>query len=418
MIYLYTYMLLTEIQHIKRNDNRYNRLMQLCHLSKNMFNASLYIVRQHAIEYDKEVESGFDLTGKKKYLNYYDIWKLMKNDNPDYKALPCHTSQRVIKQVHQAFKSFFALLKLKEKGKYNKKVRWPNYMKKDGHNVVVFDQIGKPSKEDNSICIPTYKDLRFKTNCENVNTISIVPKAGYLEVQFTYEKEEVPMKEDNGNYMSIDLGVSNLASCFCNKEQSFIIDGKPLKHMNQFFNKKYAEEKSRIKTQHNLNQSKQTRHLLIKRFHKIKDYLHKASRYIINQAVSTNINTIVVSQSKGWKQEVNMGEENNQNFVQIPHEMFVDMLIYKGRLEGINVVRQNEAYTSLCSALDNEDVKFHNKYIGTRIYRGLFKATKHFINADINGAINSLRKYLKCNCDAVMPADVGFVYNPIKVSLL
>lgn len=411
-------MLLTEVQHIKRTDKRYKRLLQLCHLSKNMFNASLYIARQHAVQYDKDIKFGLDMTGKKKYLNYYDIWNLMKHNNPDYLALPCHTSQRVIKQVHQAFKSFFALMKLKEKGKYDKKVKWPKYMKKDGYNITVFDSIGNSSKEDDTIHLPTYKDLRFKTKCNNVNTITIVPKSGYIEVQFLYEKEEISLKEDNGNYMSIDLGVSNLASCFCNKEQSFIINGKPLKHINQFFNKKYALEKSRIKEQHNIEFSKKTRHLLMKRFHKVKDYLHKASRYIINQAVSRGINTIVISQAKNWKQEVNMGEENNQNFVQIPHEMFVNMLIYKGKLEGINVVRQNEAYTSLCSSLDNEEVKKHDKYIGKRIYRGLYRSTQHLINADINGAINSLRKYLKCNCEAVMPADVGFVYNPIKVSML
>ena len=103
--------------------------------------------------------------------------------------------------------------------------------------------------------------------------------------------------------------------------------------------------------------------------------------------------------------------------MQIPFDVLICQLKYKGKLEGINVVEIEEGYTSKCSFLDNESIEKHDEYKGKRIKRGLFQATKCLINSDVNGSFNIMRKYLKCNCDAVMPTDVGFVYNPIKVYL-
>ena len=124
----------------------------------------------------------------------------------------------------------------------------------------------------------------------------------------------------------------------------------------------------------------------------LNDYLHKASRYIVNQLVSNNINTLVIGYNKGWKQDANIGKVNNQKFVQIPHLKFVEMLEYKCKLVGITVIRQQEAYTSKCSFMDNEQIKKHKEYVGKRVKRGLFKTRNgKLINADVNGSLNILK---------------------------
>ena len=125
----------------------------------------------------------------------------------------------------------------------------------------------------------------------------------------------------------------------------------------------------------------------------LNDYLHKASRYIVNQLVSNNINTLIIGYNKSWKQDANIGKVNNQKFVQIPFLKFVNMLEYKCQLVGITVVRQQESYTSKCSFLDNEPIKKHKEYAGKRIKRGLFKSRNgKLINADLNGSLNILKK--------------------------
>ena len=405
-------MQLVEKHIIKRNDIRYKELMNLCHLSKNLYNTSLYTIRQHWFETEN------DDTITKKFLNYYDVWNILKVDNPDYKALEYHAAQLVIKQVQANFSSFFSLLKLKSKGQYNRKVKLPNYLPKDGYNIISFNQFKKKELRNGYVSLPKSKNLRFKIKNTNLHFINVVPKNDYVQVNFIYKKPENTLKEDNGKYLSIDLGIDNLATCTSNERQSFIIDGKKVKHINQFYNKRIGEVKSELKKKNNKEKSHRTRQLTLKRNNKIDDYFHKASRYIINHVVSNDIRTIIVGHNKNWKQEVNIGKVNNQKFVQIPFDKLIHQLKYKGNLEGINVIEIEESYTSKCSFIDNESIEKNDIYLGNRTKRGLFISKEgRKLNSDVNGSLNIMRKYLKCNCDAVMPADVGFVYNPIKVYL-
>ena len=389
-------MQLVEKHIIKREDSRYKELMELCHLSKNLYNTVLYTIRQHWFETKN------DDTITHKFLNYYDVWNILKKDNVDFKALNAHSSQLVIKQVEANFSSFFSLLKLKTQGKYTKKVHLPKYLDKDGYNVISFNQFKKKELKNGYVSLPKSKTLKFKIKNTNLHFINIVPKNDYVQVNFIYKKQEESLKKDNGRYIGIDLGIDNLATCTSNALQSFIVDGKKVKHINQFYNKKLGEVKSELKKKNNKEKSHKTRQLTLKRNNKIQDYFHKASRYIINQAVSNDIRTIIVGHNKNWKQEVNIGKVNNQKFVQIPFDNLIHQLKYKGQLKGINVIEVEEGYTSKCSFLDNESVEKHEKYLGKRIYRGLFKnSTGKVLNADVN--------------DAIKPADAGFVYNPVKV---
>ena len=159
-----------------------------------------------------------------------------------------------------------------------------------------------------------------------------------------------------------------------------------------------------------------------RRNNKVKDYLHKVSSAIVKYLVSNDITCIIIGKNDKWKDSCNLGKKNNQNFILIPHSRLVQMIEYKCNLEGITVVKVNEAYTSKCSFLDNEQICKHQIYKGNRINRGLFRSSKGIlINADINGAYNIMilgLKKLKCNCDAIMPADMRFVYNPAKVRLV
>ena len=222
---------------------------------------------------------------------------------------------------------------------------------------------------------------------------------------------------DNGNYLGIDIGLDNLASCVSNTGSCFIINGRPLKSINQYYNKRLSYLKSKLKD--NKHTSKQIRSLTNKRNNKIKDYLHKASRILVNHVVSNGINTIIIGHNKYWKQEINIGKRNNQNFVSIPFNMFISMVSYKATLEGINVKIVEESYTSKCSFLDNEQICKHESYKGRRIKRGLFKTSfGKIINADINGAFNIIRKSEKESFDVTMLLKGrGFWWNPVRISV-
>ena len=197
--------------------------------------------------------------------------------------------------------------------------------------------------------------------------------------------DDVPLKENNNRYASIDLGVNNLATVSFNCNKPIIINGRPLKSINQYYNKKKSQL-TNLKT-------RRAKTLNRKRRNKINDYLHKSSRYLTNHLVSNSINTLIIGKNDGWKQEVNIGKRNNQNFVFLPFEKFISMLTYKCALEGINVVEVNESHTSKCSFLDNEEVCHHEVYLGKRVKRGLFKSSKgKLINADLNGSLNIMKK--------------------------
>ena len=401
---------LVEKHIVKRTDRRYKELLELCRLSKNLYNVVLYTIRQHFFETEK------DDTVPKKFLNYYDVWNLLKKDNPDFKALNSHSSQLVIKQVEAAFAAFFSLLKLKKEGKYDRKVRLPKYLPKDGYNVVSFNQFKAKELKDGYVTLPRSKTLRFKVKNRNLHFINVVPRHDEIVVSFVYRKAEPEFKPDNGRYMAVDLGVDNLATCTSNVARALIVDGKKVKFVNRNFNKDLAKARSELERKNGLWHSRRTRRITSKRNRRIEDYFHKASRYLINQAASKDIRTIIVGHNREWKQEVGLGRETNQKFVQIPFDRLIWQLKYKGRMEGITVVEIEEGYTSKCSFLDSEEIGRHEAYAGRRTRRGLFVASDgRRINSDVNGSYNIMRKYLKCDRDAVMPADEGFVYNPIKI---
>ena len=371
-------MYLTEKHIIKRTHSFYNECDRLCFQSKNIYNQGLYNVRQHYFN-------------TKKYLNYYGNYNLTKTQEC-YDYLPKKVFTQTLKHVDMVFKSFFALLKNK-----NVKNKIPKYLDKvNGRYVATFTKqaislrefkkTGKLRLSQTDIYIATKL-----TDFSSLKEVRIVPRTHHYVIEVVYLVKE-KTRCDNGKYASIDLGLNNLATvAFNDGSKPLIVNGRPLKSINQYYNKKKAQYQSRLKG--GKRTSKRICTLTNKRNNKVTDYLHKASRLLVNQLVSQGITTLVIGKNKNMKQDINIGKVNNQNFVQLPIMRFSEMVKYKCELEGIKVLFNEESYTSKCSFLDGEPICKHDKYMGKRVKRGLFFSRSGIkINADVNGAYNIMIK--------------------------
>ena len=384
-------MYLTE-RHIVKNNKE---LDKLCFNSKNLYNKALYLVRQHYFK-------------TKGYLNFFGIRKLMiDSKDEDYYALPTKVSNQTLMLLDKNFKSFFARLKKKQSGNYDKPIGIPRYLNKQGRYIAIFNKeavskvylrkgIIKLSKS--SIEIPTKK-----ANESNLVEVRVLPRNNHHVIEVVYKVDGVKPKDDNGRYAAIDLGLNNLATVSSNVVKPLII--------NQYWNKEKARLQAHLKG--NQRTTKRIKSITNIRNNKVKDYLHKSSRRIVNFLVSNNISTLIIGYNEEWKQNINLGRTNNQSFVNIPFLTFINQLEYKCKLEGINVILTEESYTSKCSFLDGETLEEHENYLGKRIERGLFKSAKgKLINADLNGSLNILRKVVG---DFSYPIEV--CSTPLRVTL-
>ena len=380
-------MVLVEKHIIKPSHQYYDELDHLCLLSKNLYNATLYTVRQYYF-------------ANKQFLNYQAVNKIYAGSNqPDYRALPAKVATHTQMLVDRNFKSFFALLKLKAQGKYNRPIKIPKYLnKKAGRQVVHYTKGALSFKAQGFIKLSkTNIKIKTKLTKENVQFVRLVPRNHYIAIEIGYHVKELELKSNN-NVLAIDIGVNNIASCVTTDGDKLLVNGKPLKYINHNYNKAVAKARGKLKTTHNQNSSKYISQIINKRNNRINDYLHKITTYIVNHAVSKDIGTIVVGYNKEWKQDTNLGKVNNQNFVNIPFYRLINLLAYKCRLKGIRFQTITEGYTSKCSFVDNEEIKKHQSYSGRRISREWFKTKKGLIiNADINGAYNILKKYMQKN---------------------
>lgn len=371
-------MILTERHIIKQSNSLYNELDNLCFLSKNLYNSALYTVRQ------------FYFTNKK-YFNWIKINnQFVSEKQQDYYALPCKVSQQTLKMVDQNMKSFFNAIKAK-----NSKPKLPKYLDKiKGRFVVTYTNqaISKKALQNGYIEL-SKTNIKLKTNVKNVKQVRIVPRNNFIVVEILYEVRSKLHNNLKETYCGIDFGLNKLITCSFQNDSPLIMNGKPLKSINWHYNK----EKSRLQSllDNGKKTSKKIQNITLKRNNRINDYLHKTTKIFVNYLVSKKINNVVIGYNKEWKQGINIGRVNNQNFVQIPYYKLLNMLTYKCEIEGISVIVTEESYTSKCSFLDDEDICKHEKYVGKRIKRGLYKASDgRLINADVNGALNILKKVI------------------------
>ncbi|MED4357159.1 transposase [Geobacillus stearothermophilus] len=359
----------------------YHYCNDLCFKSKNLYNYANYIVRQEFINNNE-------------WIRYNSLDKMLKHKQV-YKELPAQTSQQILRLLDKNWKSFFKAIKdwSKNKEKYLGKPKLPKYKKKNGRNVVIFTNQQCKIK-DGYIKFPK-TDLKLKTKViEGLQQVRIVPKGSIYVIEVVYKKEIPNMIRESNRVVGIDLGLNNFVTMVNNiGETPIVINGKGVKSINQYYNKQKAYFQSILKKQNGLNWSKRLEKLTLKRNNKIKDFMHKASRYVVDWCVKHNIDTIVIGKNDNWKQEVDLGKRLNQAFVQIPYDMFIEQLQYKCEEVGIKVVLTEESYTSGTSFLDGEAPTKENYNKNRRIKRGLFKSNKGIlINADVNGAYQIIKK--------------------------
>ena len=383
-----------QVKHLSKKEFR--NLKYLCHIAKNLKNQAIYNVRQHYFK-------------NKKYLSYNENYKMLKNSE-NYKKLNSNMAQQILKEVDESFKSFFALLKLAKNGQYNGKIKLPNYLDKDGFTTLV---IGFVRLKDDMLIVPysnsfkkTHQEVKVKLPSvlkdKKIKEIRIIPKqhSRYFEIQYTYEVKEVQRELNKENVLGIDLGIDNLCTCVTNTGASFIIDGRKLKSINQYYNKINAKLQS-IKDKQKIERTTlRQKRITRKRNNRINDYLSKAARTIVNYCLNNDIGKLVLGYNEDFQRNSNIGSINNQNFVNIPYGKLRDKLIYLCKLYGIEFKLQEESYTSKASFFDGDEIPIYDKenlqeyvFSGKRIKRGLYQtSTGKLINVDCNGALNILRK--------------------------
>ena len=428
-------LLTTKVQLDRSNKDKIdiNVLYRLAYHSARLYNVGLYNVRQYFFNTNH-------------YLNYFhNHTECQTNEN--YKLLITDCAQQTLRLVDRDMKSFFKLLQEKRNGKYSFPVHLPRYKGKE--DIMSFAIQGRSCRiqKNGTVAIGLTKEFRelynipykrfFLTIPKNIRKVQnfremrFIPMYGGKEfrVEFVYEQineeqlRQIP-QESNG-YMSVDLGVTNLLACttFSNRGSSqFLIDGRRIKAINHYYNKvraKLQEDYSHNKSIDGMNTNRFIR-LSKSRINKIDAYFNETVKYLISKCFELGLSTVVVGYNKEWKQEVNNGKRNNQNFVDIPYSRFRQKLEYKCRIHGIICYFQDESYSSKASCLDGDFIPTYKEndktvytFSGKRIKRGLYKSNKGLIiNADINGSVNILRKYLfECNAEALSADAVRALVN-------
>ena len=405
-------MKLVERHIVKENSSFWKQIDELCFLSKNLYNYANYIVRQ-----------SFIFEGV--YLGFNQVYHLVKKQ-PDYQALPRKVSQQVLKVLDKNWKSFFKANEayIESPEKFTGRPKLPKYKHKTkGRNLLIYtlQAISKPWLKKGIVKL-SGTDIAVTTKVKNIVRARIVPKVGQYVIEVVYEKHECYTVTNYKDVASIDIGVDNLAALTSNQKGfiPILVNGRPLKSLNQFYNKTKAFLQSLLKEKQPT--SKLIQRLTAKRNNQVDTYLHQASRWIIDYLDQRGIGKLIIGQNPLWKQFVNNGKKNNQSFVSIPHARFVEMLIYKGAIKGIEVITSEESYTSRASFLSLDPIPNYGdegakqvKFSGYRESRGMYKikGKKKRINADINGSYNIMRKVIPTVFDGGIE---GAVVRPIRVT--
>ncbi|MCI0710023.1 MAG: transposase [Chloroflexi bacterium] len=402
-------MQLAEQHIIHQDDPRWSAIDEAALASKNIYNAALYKVRQAYI-----------LEGV--YLGYHEMDQQFKQRHllPD-QQLPAKVVQQVLMQLDDDWQSYFAALKTWQANPaaFEAKPGIPGYKHTArGRNKLVYtDQaVSKTAFKKRGVIKPSKLPIEIQTQQDSFDQIRILPRKTHYVVEVVYTVEIEPDDHlDPQRVAAIDIGLDNLATVAFNQPDfaPLLVNGRPLKSINHAYNKTRTRLQSQLET--NRYTSNQIDRLTDNRNRRIEAYLHLASRRLIDVLRILGVGTLVIGKNDGWKQGVNLGSRTNQNFVQIPHARFIEMLTYKAKLVGMNVIVTEESYTSKCSFLDLEPIGKQDTYMGKRVKRWLFQASDgREIHADVNGAFNIMRKVIP---DALVAGGIGAaVVQPVRVT--
>lgn len=401
-----------EVKRVERHQLKFSKdLDDLCFKSKNLYNYLNYLIRQTFLENGE-------------FLDEYELsHKLTSEKQLDWDLMRANTNQQILKQVFKNWKSFFKMNKEFKihPNKFKGRPKLPKYKHKSkGRNIVIFPCNNKTNIKDGYFNFPKFTKLNpIKTKVTNKGLCCarIIPKNDYFIFEIIYKIDIIEAKQ-NENYLSVDLGISNFATCYDSKNNKcFIISGSIIKSYNQFWNKEKSKYQSILEIVNKSKTSERLNRLNLKRDNKINDFMHKSSKYIINYCKENDISNIVVGHNNFWKQKVNIGKTNNQKFVQIPFNKLINQLRYKSEENGINFITVEESYSSKIDHSVFEEMRHQEEYKGKRIQRGLFKQSSNkVLNADLNGAIGILRKAINKSLFKKI-VDRGFVINPNKINI-
>ena len=408
-----------QVKHLSKED--YLTIRELCHIAKNLTNEAIYSIRQY---YFTEGQ----------FLKYEKNYALLKSSE-NYKLLNSNMAQQILKEVDGSFKAFFGLLKLAKQGKYAlRDCKLPHYLPKNGYTTLV---IGFVRLNGNKLILPfsnrfkkTHKAVEITIppvlQDKKVKEIRIIPKADarFFEIQYIYEAECIQRNLNQQNALALDLGINNLVTAVSSTGRSFIIDGRKLKSVNQWFHKENARLQS-IKDKQHLGKKLTNRQKAIARDrnNKVNDYMNKAARKVIDYCITNDIGTLVVGYNVTFQRNSHIGKQNNQNFVNIPYGKLRDKLSYLCKLNGIVYIEQEESYTSKASFWDTDTIPVYNndnpkeyQFSGTRVHRGLYQtANGKCVNADVNGALNIMRK--SSVVDMTVLYSRGEVDTPVRIRI-
>lgn len=354
-------------------------------------------------------------------------------DTEQYKALPAKVSSTVLLMVQHNFKAYFKATAeyYKNPSKFLGRPKLPKYLNiETGRFFVSYTNQAfskKVFKKTGKILL-SKTNIEFKTkikDIESINCIRIVPRDDHFVIEVVYTIEDAKPLVDNQRYASVDLGVNNLMAITsnCKDVKPVVVNGRPLKSINQFYNKELARKTSILESRNKVKKSKGTVKLTNKRKRKVENYLHKSANELVNHCKKNNINTVVIGKNDNWKQDVSMSKKNNQGFVNIPHSRLIEMIKYKCEIGGINIIIQEESYTSKASFLNQDPIPTYkdgsdnHAFSGYRESRGMYKikGERRRINADVNGSYNILRKVVP-NAFADGIEGIGVCPEVIKIS--
>ncbi|WP_192401110.1 RNA-guided endonuclease InsQ/TnpB family protein [Thermoanaerobacterium thermosaccharolyticum] len=396
-------------RHIIYPKNPYYKLLdEYCFKSKNLYNFANYQIRQ------KFCSEG-------KYISYNDMDRLLKQQGMDfdYRNMPtAQSAQQILRLLDKNWKSFFKSIKdwSKHREKYTGRPKLPSYLPKNGRYQLILTNNNCKLRNGQIHFPKCFNGFVLNTKVTNLQQVRILPRYNHIIVEVVYQVEIPQMKKDNGRYIGIDIGLDNFATIGNNVgAMPIILNGKGLKSINQYYNKKISHYREIAKRINKLDYTNKMNKLTIKRNNKINDFIHKVSKRVIHYALALDVNTIIIGNNKNWKRESKMSKKVNQSFVGIQHQEFINKVIYKAENVGIKVILVEESYTSGTSFLDGEMPIKENYNKSRRIHRGLFKANNgRLINADLNGAYQIMKKVFP---EAFAEGIEGVGLHPIKVNV-
>jgi IS605 OrfB family transposase len=366
----------------------------ICSESHKLTNCGIYYARQLYFK-----------TGK--LIGKYDLEKEYKTKK-HYQVLHSQAAQQILRSVAESFKSFKELDKKYSKGELHFKPKLPKYRKGNGYALVTYPKqalrlVGDSIKiplgttvkrwfKIDSFLLPMPSNLRF----EDIKELRILPRNQCFYVEFVYEKESATRYYLNpNNALAIDPGINNWLSCVSNVGTSFIVDGRKVKSLNQWYNKRVATLKEGKPQGY---WDKQLAHITEKRNRQMRDAVNKAAKLVVDHCIKHQIGTVIFGWNQGQRQQVTLGK-TTQSFVQIPTAKLKERIKQLCEEYRIKFVETEESYTSKTSFLDGDFLPTFGAKpegwtpSGKRVKRGMYRTgTGKLINADLNGAANIMRK--------------------------